>query len=143
MGAHKITEKDMTSVVDRTRYLLDTMERDMVNRATAVKETTEVMLKQHRLWRREKQWKFILTPLGIGAVTVLIGAYAAFTIAPRQIETRIEIHQPTNGLEHSVRVMALGGAGTVLVLPEGVEERPCPLMTPADRLCVRTPSAEN
>lgn len=143
IGVRKLTEKDMKSVVDRTRHFLDTIEKDIVKRVKHVERTTEEMLEQHQLWGRQKRWKLILTPLWIGAMAVIIGAFAAFTIAPRQIEKRIEIQPPQNGLERSVRVMALGGAGTVLVLPEGVTQQPCPLMTPTDRLCVRTPRMEN
>lgn len=142
LGVRTISEKDMKALAARTRYALETLQNDVISRAKAVEKTVEETFEQHKLWRRRKQWRFILTPMGIGALMVLIGSTAAFLMAPRQIETRIEIQPPKNGLERSVRVMALGGAGTVLVLPEGVEVRPCPLGTPESRVCVRTPRQE-
>ena len=138
-GVRTITERDMKAHAERTRYALETLQKDVISRAKAIEETTEVMFEQHKLWRKMTQWRFTLTPMAVAALAVLIGSTLAFLVAPRQIETRVEIQPPRTGLEGSYRVMALGGAGTVLVLPESVAVRPCPLRTPADRVCVRAP----
>ena len=142
LGVRTITERDMKGLAARTRYALETLQNDVIARAKAVEETTDAMFEQHKLWQRQKRWRFVLTPMAVGALAVLIGSTLAFLIAPRQVETRVEIQPPRTGLEGSYRVMALGGAGTVLVLPEGVAVRPCPLRTPSERVCVRTPRPE-
>ena len=143
IGAQALSEKDMKEVVERTRYALRTLQKEVLTQAEEVQKTMQEMQDRHRFWRSRGDWRFIVTPMGIGAALVVVSAILVFAITPRPIQTRIEIQPYQNGLERAQRVMAIGGAGTVLVLPEGVEQQPCPLMTPMDRVCVRTPRTEN
>jgi predicted transcriptional regulator len=143
IGAQALSEKDMNAVAERMRYALRTLQQEVLTQAEEVQKTMREMQDRHQLWRSKGDWRFTVMPMGIGALLVVVMAMLVFAIMPRPVQTRVEIQPPQNGLERSVRVMAIGGAGTVLVLPAGVEERPCPLMTPADRICVRTPRTEN
>lgn len=143
IGAQVITERDMKEVVERTRAALKLLQKDVLTQAEEVQQTMREMQDRHQIWRNKGEWRLIVTPLGIGAAAVLIGAILAFSIMPMPEQTRVEIRPPINGLEASVRVMALGGAGTILVLPEGVEQRPCPTRVPEGRICVRTPRTED
>ncbi|QUJ76245.1 hypothetical protein KDD17_15275 [Sulfitobacter albidus] len=143
LGVQALTEKDMKEVAERTRAALRLLQKEVLTQAEEVQKTMREMQDRHQLWRNKGEWRFVVTPMGIGAAMVLIGAILAFSIMPPPVQTRVEIRPPINGLEDSQRVMALGGAGTILVLPEGVEQRPCPLRVPAGRICVRTPKTEN
>lgn len=143
LAMQALTEKDMKEVAERTRSALKLLQKDVLTQAEEVQQTMREMQDRHQLWRSKGEWRFIVTPMGIGAVTMLIGSMLAFANMPIPVQTRVEIQPPINGLENSARVMALGGARTVLVLPEGVEQRPCPLRVPEGRICVRTPRTED
>ncbi|TQM93639.1 hypothetical protein BD293_2283 [Roseinatronobacter monicus] len=143
IGVQVLSEKDMKEAADRTRYVLRMLQKEVLAQAEEVQKTMREMEDRHKLWRSKGDWRFTVMPMGIGAVLVVVTAILVFAIMPRPVQTRVEIRPPQNGLEQSVRVVALGGAGTVLVLPDGVTQQPCPLMTPRDRLCVRTPRTEN
>ena len=92
IGARKLTENDMKEVAERTRYALRTLQDEILSHAREVEATMLEMQGRHHMWRTtEGEWRFIVTPMVIGAGLVLAAAILVFTITPRPIQTPVEI----------------------------------------------------